>query len=81
LASVGSVLFLSKPVAEKRRRSFAAEHREDLARAMRAWHEKRKARRLGENRGQNLFANRQRVVPGAPMWARRNQVDLGVFVW
>ena len=40
--------FRSKPVAGKRRRPFSAEHREHLALAMRAWHEKRKARRSGE---------------------------------
>ena len=32
-------------VSTKRRRSFSAEHRENLALAMRAWHEKKKARR------------------------------------
>jgi hypothetical protein len=45
----GPEAFPSKPVAEKRRRSFSAEHRENLALAMRAWHEKRKARRQGED--------------------------------
>jgi hypothetical protein len=36
------------PVSAKRRRSFSAEHRENLATAMRAWHEKKKVRRNGE---------------------------------
>ena len=40
--------FRSKLVAGSRRRSFSAEHREHLAVAMRAWHEKRKVRRSAE---------------------------------
>ena len=40
--------FSSEPVVGKRQRKFSAEHREHLALALRAWHEKRKARRSGE---------------------------------
>ena len=36
-------------VSARRRRSFSAEHRENLALAMRAWHEKKKVRRAGES--------------------------------
>ena len=39
----------SPPVSAKRRRSFSAEHRENLALAMRAWHEKKKAQQGGES--------------------------------
>jgi hypothetical protein len=39
----------SQPVSAKRRRSFSAEHRENLAVAMRAWHERKKARQSGES--------------------------------
>jgi hypothetical protein len=35
----------TKPVSAKRRRPFSAEHRENLALAMRAWHEKKKSKR------------------------------------
>jgi hypothetical protein len=39
----------SNPVAGNRRRPFSAEHRENLALAMRSWHEKRKTRQSAEN--------------------------------
>ena len=45
----GTTSVASKPVSAKRRRSFSAEHRENLALAMRAWHEKKKAERSGES--------------------------------
>ncbi len=37
------------PVSTKRRRSFSAQHRDNLALAMRAWHERKKARQSGES--------------------------------
>jgi hypothetical protein len=39
----------SKPISAKRRRSFSAEHRENLALAMRAWHERKKSGQAGES--------------------------------
>jgi len=38
-----------RPATTRRRRSFSPEHRENLALAMRAWHEKKKSRRSGES--------------------------------
>ena len=38
-----------QPVPAKRRRPFSVEHRENLALAMRAWHERKKAKRAGES--------------------------------
>lgn len=39
----------SKPMTAKRQRSFSTKHRENLALAMRAWHEKKKTRQTDES--------------------------------
>ncbi len=47
-AGRAAVNVASRTVSAKRRRPFSTEHRENLALAMRAWHERRKTRQAGE---------------------------------